>query len=67
MTLVIKKTSLIFITLLVAGSVISGCGRRGPLEAPPAQANVVSVDENGNTVKGTRPTEEKPFILDALL
>ncbi|GGA90948.1 MULTISPECIES: LPS translocon maturation chaperone LptM [Brucella] len=52
-------------TLIIAigvASVLSACGRRGPLEPPPT---AVVTDENGHTKP--KPKEDKPFILDKLI
>jgi len=52
---------------IVAISVlISGCGRRGKLEAPEA-ATVITTDEFGNEVTKPAPRPDKPFILDGLI
>ena len=55
------NTVLLAMIALVAVS----CGRRGALEAPP-DANVVTVDENGEELPAPA-SEDKPFILDPLL
>ncbi|PCI05941.1 MAG: hypothetical protein COB78_05045 [Hyphomicrobiales bacterium] len=66
MTTALRKTAMIFVTLLVTASVVSGCGRRGALEQPTAM--VVETDEYGEPIETKKKTvEDKPFILDALL
>lgn len=50
----------LFAILAVAGA-LSGCGRRGGLEAPPS-AEVLTTDEQGNVVK-----PDRPFVLDPLI
>jgi len=67
MTTATRKTAMIFVTLLVVASVVSGCGRRGALEQPNSAANVVEVDETGEAIEKEKTVEDKPFILDALL
>ena len=64
-----RKTAMIFVTLLVAASVVSGCGRRGALEQPASTAMVVETDEFGEPIEKPKKKtiEDKPFILDALL
>ena len=61
----LSKFLLNAVLILAIAGLVTSCGRRGNLEAPPT-ANVVSVDENGEEL----PEEEKvdkPFILDPLL
>jgi predicted small lipoprotein YifL len=66
----------LILTLIVAATLMSGCGRRGPLEAPGAAAEpqptfglpIVS----GNDVPSEPAADrnagpDKPFILDPLL
>lgn len=50
------------IMLVAVGSIVSGCGRRGALEAP--QSSTVNDDWRKTDKK---PVEEKPFILDKLI
>lgn len=51
---------------LVAVLAISGCGRRGPPEAP-ASAKVLSTNPKGEVVEEPAPVYDRPFILDPLL
>ncbi|MFK5980762.1 MAG: lipoprotein [Rhizobiaceae bacterium] len=68
MSTALKKTAMIFVTLLVTASALSGCGRRGALEQPASMATIVETDEYGEPVeKKKKVVEDKPFILDALL
>lgn len=68
MTTAPRKIAMIFVTLLVTASVVSGCGRRGALEQPASTAMVVETDEFGEPIETKKKTvEDKPFILDALL
>ncbi|MBB5700597.1 putative small lipoprotein YifL [Ochrobactrum daejeonense] len=53
-------SSVLLIAALAA--MLSACGRKGPLEPPPA---AVVTDEQGHTRE--KPKEDKPFILDKLL
>ncbi len=53
------------VLVLMMALVVMSCGRRGALEAPP-NANVVTVDENGEELPPVE-SEEKTFILDPLL
>ena len=53
------------VLVLMIALAAASCGRRGALEAPP-DANVVSVDENGEELPPAEQ-EDKPFILDPLL
>jgi predicted small lipoprotein YifL len=50
--------------LLIAAlaATLAACGRKGPLEPPPAQ---LITNEQGRTVE--KPKEDKPFILDKIL
>ncbi|MNP81930.1 hypothetical protein D3C76_1804210 [compost metagenome] len=50
------------IMLVAVGSIVSGCGRRGALEAPP---NATVHDDWRKPDK--KAVEEKPFILDKLI
>ncbi len=59
-----KLGSRIALLLLIA-VVATGCGRRGPLEAP-SNASIVSVDEEGEE-QTQEVKEDKPFFLDGLL
>lgn len=51
------------ITLLVAGT-LSACGRKGPLEPPPAS---IVTDEYGRQQTTPKPAKDEPFILDTLI
>lgn len=52
--------------MLALAAGLSGCGVRGPLEAPPGEAaDEQAVDEAGKPVKA--PKAHKPFILDSIL
>ena len=53
-------------SIIAIGLVISGCGRRGKLEAP-ASATVITTDKLGNEITKPAPKQDKPFILDGLL
>ena len=53
--------SIVAISLL-----ISGCGRRGKLEAP-ASATIITTDKFGNKITKPAPRQDKPFILDGLI
>ncbi len=53
-------------SVIAVGLIVSGCGRRGALEAPPS-ARVVTTDSAGNTIEKTAPKPDRPFILDGLL
>lgn len=50
------------IMLVAFGSIVTGCGRRGALEAP---SNATMHDDWRKTDQ--KAVEEKPFILDKLL
>jgi len=54
------------LAVLGVGLAVSGCGRRGALEAPPS-AKVLTTDENGNTVETDQKSVDRPFILDPLI
>ena len=55
------------LVLIVAGLVVAGCGRKGPLQAPPSQT-VETVDEQGRPIKKeVREVPDRPFILDGLI
>lgn len=51
--------------ILIVGMAVTGCGRRGGLEAPPSAA-VLSTDEEGNVVE-QQDAADRPFILDSLI
>jgi predicted small lipoprotein YifL len=51
------------IALLAAATILSACGRKGPLEAPSASANPAAA----NGAAQPAPVEDKPFILDGLI
>ncbi len=53
-------------SIIAIGLLISGCGRRGTLEAP-ASATVITTDELGNEIAKPAPRQDKPFILDSLI
>lgn len=60
--------ALALLAVLVLGLAVSGCGRRGGLEAPPSAA-VLSTDEQGNVV-GTQQQQapvDRSFVLDPLI
>lgn len=61
-----RFSSVSLIVALGATLVFCGCGRRGALEPPPT-AQVITTNEQGQTVKKQAPKPDKPFILDALL
>ncbi len=54
---------------LVAVMALAGCGRYGPLEAPPGVASTTATPEAGNKPPPdpgiTKP--DRPFVLDPLL
>lgn len=50
------------IMLAAVSSIVSGCGRRGALEAPP----MTSTNDDWRKAD-KKPVEEKPFILDKLI
>lgn len=50
------------ILLVACGSIVTGCGRRGALEAP---VNATTHDDWRKADK--KSVEEKPFILDKLI
>ncbi|MFC4626556.1 lipoprotein [Daeguia caeni] len=51
-------------TLIIAmlATMLAACGRKGPLEPPPA---AIVTDDQGRTHE--KPKEDKPIILDKLL
>ncbi|MFK4824783.1 lipoprotein [Paenochrobactrum sp. BZR 588] len=51
------------VTLLIAGT-LSACGRKGPLEPPPAS---IVTDEYGRAEPAPKPAKDEPFILDKLI
>ncbi|MGU3401391.1 lipoprotein [Brucella sp. BE17] len=53
-------SSVLLIAALAAS--LAACGRKGPLEPPPA---ATITNDQGRTVE--KPKEDKPFILDKLL
>ena len=57
-----NRAAISMIILVLAASALTGCGRRGPLEAPSAAAN----PETGEKAAAA-PAEDKPFILDGLI
>lgn len=60
------RLALSVMLLAAAGTLVSACGRRGPLEPPPSAA-VVTTDEDGVVTHEQQPVADRPFILDALL
>ena len=52
--------------LLCLTLALTACGRRGPLEPPPA-STVVTTDEQGNVIEETQGPQDRPFILDGLI
>ena len=67
----VRKFAVLLVLLASAGSVLSGCGRRGDPISPSQAAREMNAE--GRTVGGTvpaepeKPVEDKPFILDGLL
>ncbi|MBV2141947.1 lipoprotein [Falsochrobactrum sp. TDYN1] len=53
-------SSVLLIAALAA--TLAACGRKGPLEPPPA---ATITNDQGRTIE--KPKEDKPFILDKLL
>ncbi len=63
-----RKIAIGLVLLFVVPAIVSGCGRRGKLEAPPSTATVVETDEYGKPLeKKKKQVKDNPFILDALL
>ena len=60
-----SKSGLGIVMVLLISLVITGCGRRGALEAPPS--TVVTSDDIGEETSEEPVKEDKPFILDRLL
>lgn len=59
------RSAISSIILIVAvAAALSACGRKGPLELPPAG---VVTDEHGRTQPAPKPVQDKPFILDRLI
>jgi predicted small lipoprotein YifL len=59
-----RGVTLVLAALALAGIALAGCGRKGPLERPPAAKAAPPEDQARDaTVRGPR----KPFILDRLL
>ena len=56
----------LMVGILLAAIGLSGCGRRGPLEAPPGAA-AASADPAASARRAESPEPDKPFILDPLL
>ena len=61
-----ENTLKVVTSLLVLGLLVSACGRRGALEAPPS-SKVITTDETGNKVEKSADKPDRPFILDGLL
>lgn len=55
--------SVLFLT--IAGMLVSGCGRRGALEAPSGESAAYPVWHDAPAQKKAK--EDKPFILDKLI
>jgi predicted small lipoprotein YifL len=53
-------------SIAAIGLLLSGCGRRGNLEAP-SSATVIVTDDQGNKVTKPAPKPDRPFILDGLI
>ncbi len=53
-------------SIVAIGLLVSGCGRRGNLEAPDS-ATVITTDKYGNEITKPAPRQDKPFILDGLI
>jgi predicted small lipoprotein YifL len=51
--------------MIVAALALSACGRKGPLEAPPAAVVTAPAPDATTDGKPTKPN--KPFFLDSLL
>ncbi|MCF6322158.1 MAG: hypothetical protein L3J32_10375 [Rhizobiaceae bacterium] len=54
------------VSVIAVGFIVSGCGKRGALEAPPSD-RVVTTDSVGNTINKPAPKPDRPFILDGLI
>lgn len=50
------------LTIAMLATMLAACGRKGPLEPPPA---AIVTDDQGRTHE--KPKEDKPIILDKLL
>lgn len=60
----------IWLALLAAAAMVSGCGIRGGLETPPeakAQQRDATAQSGQGKSEGAAPKPHKPFILDGLL
>jgi predicted small lipoprotein YifL len=53
--------------LIVLAAGLSGCGRRGPLEAPPSAAAVQPDGTAAPADEGKPAKPDKPFLLDPLI
>lgn len=49
------------VLLLLVGAAVAGCGRKGPLEPPPAAA------AKTDTAQKPPATADRPFVLDPLI
>jgi predicted small lipoprotein YifL len=56
----------LMVGILLAAVALTGCGRRGPLEAPPGAAAAASADPAAAPAAPV-PEPDRPFILDPLL
>lgn len=67
----VRKFAVLLVLLVSAGSVMSGCGRRGDPISPSQAARDMRADRQkmGESVPAEpeKPVEDKPFILDGLL
>jgi len=67
----VRKFAVLLVLLVSAGSVLSGCGRRGDPISPSQAARDMRADRQkmGGTqpAEPEKPVEDKPFILDGLL
>ncbi|HMQ58106.1 MAG TPA: lipoprotein [Rhizobiaceae bacterium] len=58
-----RKTLTIAVTVALAAAMLAGCGRRGPLEAPPTSVT----QEDGTVIQKPAPEKDKRFVLDSLI
>jgi predicted small lipoprotein YifL len=67
----VRKFAVLLVLLVSAGSVLSGCGRRGDPISPSEAARDMRAERQkaGGTVpvEPEKPAEDRPFILDGLL
>ncbi|TWF50348.1 LPS translocon maturation chaperone LptM [Neorhizobium alkalisoli] len=62
------KIARVTLLMVVAGAVVTSCGRKGDLDKPSTPLEQQNIRKPGNP--GTRkadPVPEKPFLLDPLL